>query len=221
MKYLKYFSVFLLVLAIIVFGVLAFVWVDTKTFTSEVTHQHSFSSPYDYDKVRKILVRSNSLGVIVRGSAGELLDERWVSLSVSTPKRGGLLRGVWELQGEKIFTVRVLSGYPQGQLMVLRQVVSVTADRLVSVVSLAEPHEFFTRYETRTEVSQVGQQTQFVTQTTVGVRVRAPQFYLKQEYLDQEVSQSVTGGLVRTQKIIEGLIEQYKDVKLPIPISGK
>jgi hypothetical protein len=105
--------------------------------------------------------------------------------------------------------------------MVLRQVVSVMGDRLVSVVSLAEPHEFFTKYETRTEVWKVGKQTNFTTRTTVGVRVRAPQFYLKQEYLDQEVLKSVKGGLVRTQKIIEGLIEQYKDAKLPIPISGK
>ena len=203
-----------------VFGILAFLWVDTKTFTSEVTHQHEFSLPYDYDKVRKILVRTDSLGVIVRGSAGELLDERWLRLSVGTPKRGGWLRGVWELQGEKVFRVRVTSGHAKGNVLVFRQVVSVTGDRVVSDISLIEPTAFFTRYDSHTEVSQVGKWTRFFSQTTVGVRVRAPKFYLKQSYLDQELSESVMGGLLRTQSIIEGLIERYKDVKLPIPVAG-
>ena len=222
MKYIAFILVSLFIVAGIV-GI--FFWLDTKVHRGESLQTDSYTIPYDYDKVRKILVRTNSLEALVRGS-GDLLDQKWHELSISTPDNGRTkiigkdsVFKTWILQGEGIFRVRIKDGHFAGEVITLKLKVWINKDQMRFDVALLEPSVHLIKYDSTTFVVRDGARTKFRTDLCIGVQITAPSCFVRHGQVQREVEQSVASDLVNSQRAIEAQINKYKDTRLLIPLT--
>jgi len=166
----------------------------------------------DFDRVRRILVRTNSLEEIVSNQHGEVLHQSWHNLNVSADR----LRGPWDINGHGEFIVRTNDPDAGPLILRFRQVIHIGENSLVSESSLVEPVGNLKEYRTHMTMVRDGEKTKVTNQITLKYERRLPTSYI--EYMDQKVDESASSSLEKNRESMLSLVRRYADKKLILPI---
>ena len=185
------------------------------THCSQSSQEDIYYIDQEFDQVRKVLSRKNSLEEIVASQHGEVLHQEWHNLDVSADR----LLGPWDINGFGEFIIK--SNDPELGTFVLRfnQTVSISKDTLVSKSSLAEPSGDLKEYNTEMTMTRDGEKTKVACRTSLKYERKIPVNYI--DYMDQQVDKAVAEGLRTNQEAILSLMDKNPGKRFVLPIKRR
>jgi hypothetical protein len=183
---------------------------------SRASKSNTYTIDLKFERVKKILSKTDTLEAIVEAQHGKLIDRKWHSLNISSEK----LRSGWEVNGTAEFVV--LTNHPEtGQLRLrFAQRINITKTSLRSETVLMEPCGHIKGIATVLEMVPNGeQQTKVSVQSQIVYERKLPKQYVG--YMDQRVNEAADKMLVKNQEVLTSHIEKYRDKKFIIPLKRK
>jgi hypothetical protein len=169
----------------------------------------------EFDRVRKILVRTDSLEEIVSYQHGEVLYQEWKNLDLSMRR----LLGPWDVNGSGELVVRTEDPDAGSLVLKFRQTVHIDEDSLVSKTFLDSPVGNLKEYITELVMVREGEKTHVKNRIIIKYERRLPTSYI--DYMDQKISESVSQGLEKNREAITSLIARYSGSRIILPIKRK
>jgi hypothetical protein len=166
----------------------------------------------EYEKVKKILVRTDSMPEIVEYQHGELLFREWKSLSLSSDK---LFQG-WQVEGSGEFVVRTNDPETGTLELRFRQKILISESGARIEADLVQPVGSLIDYRTVMDLRPSNGGTEVSNSITIVYARRLPSTYV--EYMDSKVAEATKQGLQRSEQAMRNLVNKYKDKKFIIPI---
>lgn len=172
----------------------------------------TYTLDHDFEKVKKILVRTDSLEEVVAHQHGKVLSRQWNNLNISSQQ---LLKN-WEVDGTAQFSVE--ADHPDTGKIVLdfHQKVFVGSTRISVVATMIKPVGFLETYRTTLEFEPDGLRTKVISTVSLSYKRRLPRRYIP--YMDGQVSAAADRGLTRGEEAIRQLIDKYKDKRFIFPV---
>lgn len=115
-----------------------------RTLEISASADHAFVIDEDMERVRKVLVRTNSVKTIVAMANARLKDQEWLELEFGSD--GPLPVRNWNLEGEGKLTVVSDDPWLGAQELILDQKIQVQPERLESLNTLREPADSIRDY---------------------------------------------------------------------------
>lgn len=179
---------------------------------SQSARENIYHIDQSYDRVRKILTRTNSLEEIVAHQHGEVIHQDWGNLNISADR----LRGPWNVNGVGEFIVK--SEDPEAGTLILhfRQKVYIGPDYMTSEASLVSPVGNLKEYNTFMRMERDGDRTVVRNRISLKYERRLPKGYI--EYMDKKVGEAAERGLDKGREAMLNLCSKYANKKFIIPI---
>lgn len=166
----------------------------------------------DFDRVRKILTRTNALESIVSSQQGEVIHQEWEDLDLSANR----LLGPWDVNGKGILIVRTKDADLGTLILKFKQTVHIDEDTLVSKSWLADPVGGLKEYNTEMVMARDGKKTKVTNQIYMEYERRLPKSYI--DYMDRKIAESVAESLQKHREAVTELIAKYADKRIILPI---
>ena len=167
-----------------------------------------------FDRVRKILIKTDSLEEIVQGQHGEVLHQEWYNLNVSADRIFG--GEGWDINGSGTFVVRTEDPDAGELVLHFHQTVEITKTGMTSRSWLVSPVGNLKAYETIIVMKGKGEHTEVVNTVYLQYERRLPQRYI--QYMDGRVAESASNAVVKSREGMLRLINKYRDKRFIIPI---
>lgn len=181
--------------------------------------KYSFYLPYNYDIVRRVLVRTNAMEKLVESENGQIIEQDWQGFSLSTDK---ILNANWLVEASGIFKVRVRQEYLNETIKLKLRSTITREEMLVTITSLA-PAGYMNFYSTTIQLKRQGDRTLVCIWLSIEAQFTAPKSDFIKQQVQQQLKKEAEKSVLRTQKTLQVIIDQYKDKKiiLSIPVSKK
>lgn len=174
----------------------------------------SYTLDVPFDRVRKILIKTDSLEEIVRYQHGQVLHQEWEDLNVSTDRIIG--GNGWDIVGHGSFVVRAEDPDAGELILHFNQYVEIKKNSMVSRSWLSQPVGNLKEYETKMVMVGEGEQTKVSNEVYLKYERRLPQTHI--DYMDGRVRESAKKAIAKSREGMTNFIEKYRDKKFIIPI---
>ena len=202
----------ILLAVIILLSVPIAAYLLTPRHQSVGTKNDAYYIEAEFERVRKIMVRTNSFEKIVSSQHGKVLHQEWSDLSFQSEK----LFSNWNIDGLGIFVVQTSDPYEGSLILRFNQEVSVEKESLVSTARLAEPVGHLKGYTTHISMTPEGGRTRVDSSVSLRYERKVPRRY--QEFMDSKVQQAAEENWQRGRDAVIGLVEQYRDARFIVPL---
>jgi hypothetical protein len=204
-------TVFLGLVIVLIFAGMVWFYRCVPYHESIAQKDNTYYLDESFDRVKKILVKTDSLEEIVAHQHGQLVSRNWSNLHASSER---LLKG-WEINGSGEFVVRTTHPETGSMLLHFRQ--KVVIGSTINVISdLQEPVEYLKAYRTTLAMEPAGERTKVVSTVSLMYGRRLPLSYIA--YMDKQVDQAGEQSIVRNEEAIRNLVQKYKGRNFIIPI---
>ena len=160
----------------------------------------------------KILVRNDCLRDMVEYQHGELLENDWDDLVISSER---LLKG-WEIDGTGYFTVRVDDPHVGPMVLRFKQKIHVDQNWMTSYTSLVQPVDCLKKYDIELMMNSDGTKTNVDTTVSLVYERRLPLVYV--QYMNEQVEESARQSLLAGREAMLRLVDKYRNKRFIIPI---
>lgn len=166
----------------------------------------------DFDRVKKILMRTNALDKIVSSQQGEVLYQKWNNLDVSSER----LLGPWDINGQGELIVKTKDPDAGTLILKFKQTVHIDKDSLVSKSWISERVGSLKEYNTEMVMIREGERTKVTNRIYMKYERRLPTSYI--DYMDRKVAESVAESLQKHREAVVKLIASYSDKRIILPL---
>lgn len=215
---LKIKIIVLLLVFAIALAVFSFYNFFTVINVSEFTLVDSYSLPFDFAKVKMVLVRNDVMEEIIAHEHGEIIEKKWNKFVISgdRPFRDGV-----DIEGSGDFLISKQEPDAGKLLLKFKQQISLTKSSINSVVKLIEPVGYIKAIETTMEVCPQEKETFVKTRIHVKYERLIPKNMV--EMVNKKVKESVSQTLATNKEVVSSLVEKYADKKFifPVPLFKK
>jgi hypothetical protein len=181
--------------------------------TSSSAQEHTYMIEEKFEKVRKVMMKKDSLEYLASYQHGQLLDQEWDDLYISSDR---LLTTKWNVDGQGWFVVRVHDEHAGELILRFNQTAHIDKDWLESTNELAETVGPLKEYKIEVRMDADGDRTKVWSRVSLTYERRLPESY--KEYMDTTVEESVIRGLQKSKEAIQSLVAKYTDKRFVFPI---
>jgi hypothetical protein len=174
--------------------------------TFNVNQQNEYVLDCEFEKVKKILVRTDVLEEIISYEQGRLLDKKWNKLVFSSNRP--LIDGI-DIDARCEFLVLKNDHYLGDLKLRFKQDTHIDKSKIVSRTELMEPVGFMKKLQTEMLVSKKEKQTQFFVKNSIQYERTVPKKMVKEIY--NNIENSLKTMLGNNQKVITDLVSKYSN----------
>lgn len=209
---MKIFPVIFLALFLLLAAAITY-QITFQQYSASKTDQSQFVIPTEFESVRRVLVRTNALEVLIAANGGEVVRHNWQGISLAVDKI--LQPSNWVVEASGDFEVRYDDEYYGIIILPLKQNVLITKSKMVIRVKLVQPTAHIQRYETEIVLSQHNRSSTIVEQSiTTEILVTIPNSQEYEEYIEEQITNSVRDFLENNQQAMTELIERHRGTRL-------
>ncbi len=193
---------------------LVFALVPLQTMEVRSSAEHEFLIDRPMERVRKILVRTNSIKTIVAMADARLKDQQWLEIRFENDDR--LLDRDWELSGDGQLEVVTRNGWLGEVELQLDQSIKVRVDRLESTNQLASPAGPVRDYDARLLLTPDGEgKAHFATSLQLVIQTRASWF--TRGMIESRIRSAAKESLVNQESALRQIVEEHDGKLLILP----
>lgn len=180
---------------------------------SEFTLVDSYSLPFDFAKVKMVLVRNDVMEEIISHEHGEIVEKKWNKFVISgdRPFRDGV-----DIDGSGDFLISKQEPDVGKLLLKFKQQISLTKSSINSVVKLIEPVGYIKAIETTMEVCPQEKETLVKTRIHIKYERLIPKNMV--ELVNKKVKNSALESLSNNKEVVTKFVEKYADKKFVFPV---
>ena len=210
---LKIKIIVLFIVFAIALAVFSFYNLFTVINVSEFTLVDSYSLPFDFAKVKMVLVRNDVMEEIISHEHGEIVEKKWNKFVISgdRPFRDGV-----DIDGSGDFLISKQEPDVGKLLLKFKQQISLTKSSINSVVKLIEPVGYIKAIETAMEVCPQEKETLVKTRIYIRYERLIPKNMI--ELVNKKVKESAFQTLATNKEVVASLVKKYADKKFVFPV---
>ncbi len=202
-KHILAFSAALLLVAMIVYSLI-------PVHRSVGSKTGSYYIDADFERVRKIMVRTNSLEKIVSQQHGQVLDQKWSDLSLHAQN----LRS-WNIDGRGAFVVKTIDPVEGELILYFTHEVAIRKDSLSSAASLVQPVSHLQSFVTTIRMTPEDNRTRVDSSVSLRYDRKVPSQYRR--YMDAKVQEAAERNWLKGQEATIALVDQYRNSNIILP----
>lgn len=168
---------------------------------SQCSNVYQIDEPFD--KVRKVMMRKDSLRKMVEYSHGELISENWQSLTINPEK---ILRD-WNVDGVAYFTIRMENKDTGSMILNFRLDVHIDQDWMESKVTLLESAGCLKEYTMYTHMLGNGDVTKVTNEVSIVYERFLPISHV--QYVDKRVDGAACNSLFTSQEATIEIVKKH------------
>jgi len=168
-----------------------------QTVSNKTATSYRMEEPFD--KVRKNLVRTNSMDEFVEAQHGQLLDIKYEKLEMNIAR---LFGQKWEIRGRTVATVKQENEWIGDQILIIQQKLYISPDKLLVESKLRKPTPFIKEYTQYTTVEREGNGTRVRENIDMTISVIAPKPFVSKQFIKDEMDKASIQGMARAERVM-------------------
>jgi len=204
----------IVVIAVLLIAATLVLFVPGKSIEVTASASDSFVIGTKMERVRKILVRTNSVKTIVAMANAVLTDQEWLNLKLEN--EGSLLDRNWNLSGQGKLTVLSDDPWLGKQELTLDQKIEVQPERLESTNTLGEPSNSIRAYTSNLVLTPDSNgNAEFQSRLDLTIQTRANWFIRKTA--EARIREAPAKALQNMEQAIRDIVASHDDEILILP----
>jgi hypothetical protein len=177
----------------------------------------SFYLNYDYETVRKTMVRTKAKERLIELSQGQIISEKIEDVNISTDKLLKGMRGNWRVEGSGVFKVRYQHPQLGDKMLNFKQTFYITPKQMLIKIAQLEPVGEMYYYEQTILLTAYGNQTRVDSTISIEIRYKAPPIKSIENKIDLDTAKGVQEASDKFRQSMNYVIGAYKDQNISIP----
>ena len=176
----------------------------------KVVQNASFILPFDFEHVRKTMVRTDALEKTIEACGTKLIEKKMDNIQLSSDR---LIHGHWLVEADGTFKLQITDEHFNHVVPVTLHA-TITPTTLQSTVSSIEPVAELQQYQCNTSMQPLGNETSLKMEISITATFNT----IKSDSIDQQVKDALTqnakNSMKRMQQTIAEQVNKYKGKKI-------